>query len=39
MSEILLQAKERADEGKLEVIKPWRDPGNWSSHYRNEIGL
>ena len=39
MSEILLQAKERADASKLQVIKPWRDRGNWSSHYRNELGL
>lgn len=39
MSEILLTAKERADRGELQIVKPWTDRGNWSQYYRQKLDV
>ncbi|WP_156386383.1 hypothetical protein [Rhizobium sp. Leaf391] len=38
MSEILMDAKERADRGELETLRPWLSRASWSDYYRKKMG-
>ena len=38
MTEILMGAKERADRGDLEVLRPWVNRASWSDYYREKLG-
>ena len=35
---MLLGAKQKADKGELNALKPWRSTAHWSSHYRTKLG-
>lgn len=37
MSEILMNAKDRADRGELEVLRPWLNRASWSDYYRAKM--
>ncbi|PZM07560.1 site-specific integrase [Rhizobium tubonense] len=38
MSEILMDAKERANRGDLETLRPWVNRASWSDYYRKKMG-
>lgn len=37
MADVLVTAKERADAGKLQRLKPWLYRVNWSDYYRAKV--
>ncbi|WP_416064599.1 tyrosine-type recombinase/integrase [Rhizobium sp. ZK1] len=37
MTEVLMNAKERAERGELTTLKPWLTASNWSEHYRERM--
>jgi len=37
MTELLMGAKERADAGELQVLKPWLLVQNWSAYYKQKL--
>ncbi|TCQ07666.1 hypothetical protein C8J34_104127 [Rhizobium sp. PP-F2F-G36] len=39
MSEILLAAKMRSDEGELKAFKPWLNRASWSGYYQQKMAL